>query len=795
MTGCAETPRTVGDVTTSTTEAAAAAEAAVAAAFERRRSAVDDTSVGGREYCHRLAAATDEWIAALATHARALHPRAPKFALVAVGGYGRGELSPQSDIDLILIHQSKTNRIEPVASAIWYPIWDHGLKLGHAVRTVDEHLALAKTDLDTATALLTARPIAGDRKIGNTIVESGRSNWTKRKKRWLGELRDRVRRRQTDAGDVAYILEPDLKDGHGGIRDAQSLWWAECGNLVLSAEDNAALNECYDVLLDARVALHRATGRPGDTMRLEDQDAAAEAAGAASADALMADIAAAARTVAWISDEAWGRVGKTTGGSPKEVAPGVMLLDGEIEVTVPADRPIEPTFMLRVATAAARNEARIGRKSLDRLADDVPQWPVRWPAGAVSKLVALLLEGHRAIPVIEALDQRGLVSRMLPEWEPVRSRPQRNAYHRFTVDRHLWEAAANAAELADRVARPDLLVLGALFHDIGKGYPGDHTEVGMEMMRELGPRMGLNAADVDTIVAMVEHHLLLPDVAVRRDLSDPMTIEAVAETVGSHERLELLHRLTEADSRATGPSAWGGWKKELVDELVARVDHVLGGGDVADAIWTLFPDAVTVEQMATGEDHIRVEVDRLTVVYRDEPGMFSRIAGVVSLHGLDVVTARAHSDEPQLGRVSMGASEFRVHAPRGGIDWSPVVADLDRALQGRLAIESRLAERARTYRRRRRTQAAEPAPPSVEFHDDASTDATVIEVMCMTRIGILYRITKALAEVGLDIRHATVQTVGQEVVDTFYVRDWAGELVTDELHRTEIERAVLHAIG
>ena len=766
----------------------------MAEAFELRQVAVDDRSVGGREYCHLLAAATDRWIAALTDQARAQHPRAPEFAIVAVGGYGRGEMSPHSDIDLVLVHDSKPERIEDVASAIWYPIWDRGQKLGHAVRSVDEHLALARTDLDTATALLTARPLAGDRKLGDIIVESGRSNWTKRKKRWLDELRVRVHRRQTDAGDVAYILEPDLKNGHGGIRDAQSLWWAECGSLMLSEEDNAALNECYDVLLNARVALHRATGRPGDTLRLEDQDAAAAAAGLPSADALMAEIAAAARTVAWISDEAWGRVGKTTGGSPKEVAPGVMFLDGEIELAIDANPAVDPTYMVRIATAAARHEARIGRRSLDRLAESVPQWPVPWPAGAIDKLVALLLEGHRAIPVIEALDQRGLITRMLPEWEPVRSRPQRNAYHRYTVDRHLWEAAANAADLAGGVARPDLLVLGALFHDIGKGYPGDHTEVGMAIVGELGPKLGLVDADVDTLVAMVEHHLLLPDVAVRRDLSDPATIGVVADAAGSPERLELLHRLTEADSIATGPSAWGAWKKSLVDELVARVEHVLGGGDVADATWTLFPDAETVQSMATGEHHVRIDDDRLTIVYRDEPGMFSRIAGVVSLHGLDVATARAHSDEPQLGRVSMGASEFRVHVPADGIDWPPIVADLERALQGRLAIESRLDERARTYRRRRATQAATPAPPSVTFADGASSDATVIEVRCATRVGILYRITKALAEVGLDIRHATVQTVGLDVIDTFYVRDWSGGLITDAFHRTEIERAVLHAV-
>jgi [protein-PII] uridylyltransferase len=222
---------------------------------------------------------------------------------------------------------------------------------------------------------------------------------------------------------------------------------------------------------------------------------------------------------------------------------------------------------------------------------------------------------------------------------------------------------------------------------------------------------------------------------------------------------------------------------------------VIGGGDVADAIWTLFPDAATVESMAGGDHHVRVEADRLTIVYRDEPGMFSRIAGVVSLHGLDVATARAHSDEPQLGRLSMGASEFRVHVPKGGIDWVPIVADLERALVGRLAIESRLADRARTYRRRRATQAATPASPQVTFHDGASSNATVLEVRCPTRIGILYRITKALAEVGLDIRHATVQTIGLDVVDTFYVRSWSGDLVTDAFHRTEIERAVLHAIG
>ena len=250
------------------------------------------------------------------------------------------------------------------------------------------------------------------------------------------------------------------------------------------------------------------------------------------------------------------------------------------------------------------------------------------------------------------------------------------------------------------------------------------------MVRDLGPRLGLNEADVDVIVKMVEHHLLLPDVAMRRDLADPATLTMVAERVGDQEVLDLLHALTIADSKATGPSAWGGWKEGLVAELVERVGHVVGGGDVAEATWTLFPDAETLTLMATGDHHVHVKDDRLVVVYRDSPGTFSRIAGVVSLHGLDVVAARAHSDEPQLGRVSMGASEFRVLVPKDGIQWKPILADLDKAMQGRLAIQSRLSERATTYRRRRTMVAVDPAPPSVRFHDNASHDATVVEVRC-----------------------------------------------------------------
>ncbi len=769
---------------------------AVSTALARRTKVINSGPMEGRAFCHALSAATDEWIVALHEAARESTSRPPRIALVATGGFGRGELAPFSDIDLLLVHATRPERVEEFASAIWYPIWDAGCKLGHAVRTVDEQSALIRKDLDSATAMLTARFVAGDAALARSVIESGAENWRKRRKRFLTELRERVRDRQSGAGEVAYTLEPDLKDGHGGIRDAQSLWWAEVGGLALREDDSAVLNECYDVLLSSRVALHRATGRPGDILRLEDQDATAVAAGHSDADRLMAEISAAARTVAWIADETWGRVGRTISRRREPVAPGVVLVDGEVELDDGANPATDPTLVMAVAVAAARRRARIGRRSLDLLAESTPMWPERWPAGALDSWVALLLEGHAAIPVLEALDQRGLITRMLPEWKPVQARPQRNAYHRFTVDRHLWEAAANASMLVDRVSRPDLLVLGALLHDIGKGYPGDHTDAGVDLVRSsIGPRVGLSETDTETVVSMIRHHLLLPDVAVRRDLGDPKTIKGVADHLGDRLHLDLLHALTEADSLATGPSAWGPWKEGLVNELASRVGHVLGGGEVSEVAWRLFPDAEVVERMASGTRSVMVDGDRVTVVTADLPGTFSRVAGVLSLHGLDVVAAQAHSDEPQPGRPTMAASEFRIHVPRGGIEVKPLLADLERALSGELAIEARLAERARTYRRRRATQARPPGPPRVVFHDGASANATVIEVHCVSKVGVLHRITKALAEVGLDIRHATVQTVGMEVVDTFYVQTAAGAPVSDRFHRGEIERALLHVVA
>ena len=744
----------------------------------------------GGALCEALSDATDDFLRALYEEATKQLKNADDVALIAVGGYGRRELAPFSDLDVLLVHRGVKN-IDEIASLMWYPIWDAGLKLGHAVRTPKETLQICATDLDTATALVTARHLAGSELLAQEVIGSARDAWRQRGRTWLVNLHERMQERYVTSGEVAFLLEPNIKESLGGLRDIHALWWAIEAGLVLTSQDADALKKCNETLLQVRVALHQHTNRVGDVLHLEEQIPVAAALGYTNDDALMSAIAVAGQQVAWISDEAWSQLDPPASASPipQGIASGVTLVNGEIRLADDIDPADDPTLVLRVATAAARHHARIDRDSLNRLGERTQVWPDPWPAGASDDLVSLLLEGDAAIAVFKALDQRNLIVKVLPEWEPNRSRPQRNAYHRYTVDRHLWQTVANAAALADRVSRPDLLVLGALFHDIGKGYPGDHTEVGVKMFATIGVRMGLSAQDIDIVTMLIQHHLLLPDIATRRDLSDDATLTMVAETVKTTLVLELLHALTEADSLATGSSAWGSWKAGLVTMLVDRVSHVLGGGDVQEVMWRLFPDAGVLEMMSAQKIAVRTSPDQITVVSPDRPGTFSRVAGVMALHGLDVLGAEAHSDEQ-----GMAASEFRVVPPTyGPIEWQPIAADVTRVLNGELALDARLAERAATYRAPRATTASAPAPLRVRIDNTASSNATVIEIHAPDQLGILHRITKALADCGLDIRHARVQTLGSEVVDTFYVRTSKGTKVTDIQHQSEIERAILHA--
>ncbi len=761
-----------------------------------RQRIIADRNLAGTVFCRAYSRRVDEWLAN--TYAVAGGPDRG-VAFVAVGGYGRSELSPESDLDVLLLHERGVD-VSELAGELWYPIWNEGLKLGHAVRTIVDTLQLASGDLDTATSLLSARHLAGDSALSDRLSAGARDQWTRRARKWLPRLAKDARWREFEHGAVAFRLQPDLKESTGGVRDVQALRFTALARPDLADADSSLVREAYETLLAARVELHRATGNPRNLLTLEVQSDVAAALGHGTVEEFMTGVAAAGRTVGWVADETWARVerwsaprGLRRRAAPTTVEPGVLLHHDRNEVRLSPELRLDADALvaLRVAVAAATHGARIERESLLRLGREMPPLGDPWPAGALELFVELLACGRNAIPVIEALDQVGAVVKILPEWESCRSRLQRNDYHRFTVDRHLCETAAQAADMIGGgeagVRRPDLLLVAALLHDIGKGYPGDHTTVGMVLMDTIARRMGFDRDDVVTLVRLVELHLLLPDVATRRDIDEVGTVQRVAAEVRTTEMLELLAALTEADSISTGPSVWTRWKADLIRGLVRRTGHYLSGG-VLEGEAGSFPTPGVADAMRAGTEMLEVDERELVVVVPSGPTVLGSVAGAVSLNRLNVLSATV--------RTAGGMTALSVFVePQEGValDWAPVVADVRAALAGDLVPAERLARWADAAAGGGDPLAPEPVTASYVKFDNEISSVTVIEVAAPDSLGLLYWITEALVGSGLHIEQARVQTLGDHVVDSFYVHDGEGGKITGEARLERIAAAVRQA--
>ncbi len=760
----------------------------------KRTDLLEDTSLRGRAFVEAWTDRVDDWLAELFDEAASGESG---LALIALGGQGRGEMAPQSDLDLLLVFGSRS---EPsgVAEKLWYPVWDAGLKLGHSVRSVRDTLSLASEDLETATSLLSARHLAGDPDLSSELSEKSRANWRKRGRKWLEELAVVTDERHRSAGEVAFSLEPDLKEGRGGLRDVHALAWASAAGAPFDPRLSDLLMGYHDVLLEVRVELHRHQGKPGDKLVLQEQAPLATILGDGDPDVLMARVAGAGRAIAIASDDAWhdtkvGLDARLFGRFRRDRAKasdGLVVRDGRVALADGVGTVTDPFTVLAVARMAAENRLRIAASTLDAL-EAAPQPPSPWPAEARDAFCRLLEVGPQAVEVIEIIEDRGLWTRLLPEWEPTVSRPQRNAYHRFTVDRHLLETAAEAAALSHLVERPDLLVIGALLHDIGKGYPelGDHSESGAEMAAGIAARMGFDTDDVATVQALVRHHLLLPDVATRRDISNPQTVDFVAQEAGTTQRVALLRALTEADSLATGSSAWSPWKAELVDRLASRAIELLEGA-VDNVHPGVFPTEAQRDLLAVDGVGVATDGNRITVSCEDQPGVFSRVAGALTLHGLDVVEANILSEGER------ALDEFVVRAAPGGVvPWDRVTVDVVKAVERRLALEARIDDRARSHNRPRHV-GMHQFEPAVRFDNGASggEGRTVVEVVGPDSIGLLYRLARSLAEFDIDVSGARIDTLGHDVVDSFYVTLHGGGRIEDPDLQHEISRALLHAL-
>ncbi|MDH6129194.1 [protein-PII] uridylyltransferase [Kitasatospora sp. GP82] len=783
---------------------------------------------GGAERRAALAALADDWLTELYGACGA----PSGTALVAVGGYGRGELSPRSDLDVLLLHQGALDPRLP--ERIWYPVWDGGTALDHSVRTVAEARAVAAEDLKAQLGLLDARHLAGDPALTATLRSAVLADWRAAAAKRLPELRRLCLERAERHGELSFLLEPDLKEARGGLRDVAALNAIAASWLADAPRDG--LDAAAAKLADVRDALHLTTGRATERLGLHDQDQVAAQLGVLDADTLLRQVYEAARTIAYAGDVTWraverilaarvsrGRrvarlafpftgVGRGAGAvahgaiERRPLAEGVVEQDGEAVLAQSARPAQDPVLPLRAAAAAAQAGLAVGHSTVRRLAAETRPLPVPWPDEAREQLITLLGAGESCLPVWEALEAEGLITRLLPDWERVRCRPQRNAVHRWTVDRHLVETAVKAAAMTRRVARPDLLLVAALLHDLGKGWPGDHSEAGEVIVRDVAVRMGFDKADTETLALLVRHHLTLIDTATRRDPDDPATIDLVTKVVGTLPHLELLHALTEADATATGPAAWSSWRASLVDRLVDRVAAQLAGADPfpAEAEPTVDQERLAVEAARTGEPALALLAQaqqdafgsepmgvELTLAIPDRPALLSTAAGVIALHRLTVRSAALRLLDP-IGEGPVLLIRWKVAAEYGELpEADRLRADLRRALDGSLDVARKLAERDAAAPRRR---GITTPPPVVAVAPGASSSATILEVRAHDAPGLLHRIGRALDAAGVVVRTAHVSTLGADAVDAFYLTDPEGRPLTPE-RAGEVAAQVREALG
>ncbi|HET7399263.1 MAG TPA: [protein-PII] uridylyltransferase [Intrasporangium sp.] len=712
-------------------------------------------------------------------------------ALAAVGSLARGDSGPLSDYDLVLVHHPRGltgKEVGAFADRLWYPIWDAGVRLDHSVRTVSECRAVASEDLTAAVGLLDLTHVAGDADVVNAARSTVAHDWRANARTRLGEIQESVAARHARQGDLAHLIEPDLKEARGGLRDMSILRALTAA--WLTDRPHGEVDSAHERVLDVRDAIHVVTGRGRDRLAREDHDACAALLGYTHADDLLTDLSTSARTVAYAVDGTLRRAMQSQRARTLRVGPrrpqlaplgyGLYRHDGEAVLGPSADVASDPVIPLRAAVVAARGSIPLSPTTISNLAARSPQLPEPWPEVARALFADLLASGPGLVTVWEGLDLAGVVERWIPEWRAVRSRPQRNAVHRHTVDRHLIETVVTASGMVRDVARPDLLVLAALLHDIGK-VPGsqDHSATGGDLAERILRRMGLEDEDRDVVVRLVRGHLTLIDLATRRDADDPATIAELTRAVGgSVQTLDLLRALTEADASAAGPKAWSDWRAGLVQRLYLRCRTALISTPSdkerfpMEAQEAFAVSERALEHVANGEPHVTVTsmggAHRVDIVDRDRGGLFADTAGLLAAHGFLVRSAIVRTVD------GLAVNEWWVDSPGGETPLPDILArDLVRVAAGDRGPLGRL-QRRKASTATRSPSSGSPDQARAMVISSASQTATVIEVRATDRPGLLQDIGITLARASLSIRSAHIATYAGQTLDTFYVTEYGG---------------------
>ena len=812
------------------------------------------------------------------------------FALIAMGGYGRKELCLHSDIDIMVLFNKKVpSRAKDLAKEILFPLWDLGFELGYGIRSIKDCIALAKNDFAMLTSMMDSRFLAGDFPLYISFAEDIRKKIIVKKtvalKDWLND--SDVRRMET-FGDASYLLEPNLKEGIGGLRDYHHiLWLAQAFFQLRSPEDlerkeKLTHNEYQELkkrlkfIRLVRNHLHQLSGRKNDRLGFEYQEKIARKLGFRDKDDLLAveqfmgqlhSYMATVKSLHRSFERSnFPRKKDYRGNGGAQVPDNFSINNGEVNFSAEEDVSSDPYLLIDIFALSSKLGCPLSRESKKLVGECLylvnDSFRKSERAGKIFRKI--INEPQHTFETLDQMMEVGFLDRLIPEFGRIKDHVQFDTYHIYPVGRHSLQTVNYLKSLPseqDLLLRnifvelqcPGRLFLAGLFHDIGK-FGKEHALKGSEIVREILRRLGCADEEIEEISLLIRHHLFLVEVATRRDLNDEKLVVQCARQIGAPEVLKMLYLLTWADSRATGPKAWNEWTANLVRELFFKILHILEKGELAapdasrkaervksevrrditsdldEGILNHYLEAMSpryllntssrdiVRHLGMIERHKQEEEDiesgntrkagpgsvvfatekdtagdcwEITVLSRDRPGLFFKIAGVLAINNINILSAEIYT-----WRDGTTVDIFRVTNPIDTIlvneIWKKAEQDLRNALTGRLSLEYRLARKAApsilsdpTKPRRR---------PEVMVDNGGSDFFTIIEVFADDRVGLLFQVTRTLFDLHLDIRIAKISTKADQVADIFYVRDLEGQKVEDPEHIEEIKGALMYQL-
>ena len=813
-----------------------------------------------------------------------LHPtpqNAPALSVIGVGGYGRGEMAPFSDVDLLFLLPAKiTPWASSVIEAMLYILWDLKLKVGHSSRTIRDCVQLGSEDFTIQTALLEHRYVGGDRALAVQLDTVLKRDLFSSSGRAFIEAKLAERDSRHIKQGQRYVVEPNVKEGKGGLRDLQSLFWIakyihgveHSADLVAAGvfrpDEYQTFKEAENFLWAVRGHLHLLTKRATEQLTFDMQVSVA--------DAMKYEDRNGRRAVE-VFMQAYFRHATAVGDLTRifltkledmhvksepllerlfrrrpRIKDGYTVVHNRIAIEDEAAFLADPLNLLRLFEEALRTGMLIHPDAMRRvkanlhLIDDT----LRNDPEAQRIFLDLLLKHGNPERALRRMNELGVLAAFIPEFEPIVAMMQFNMYHSYTVDEHIIQTIANlariekseleeelpvASSILKRGVNRKVLYIALLLHDIAKGRPEDHSVLGAQIARKVGPRLGLKQDEVDTVEWLVRYHLLLSDMAQKRDIADPRTVRDFAKAVQTVKRLDLLCVLTVCDIRGVGPTTWNNWKAVLIRALYRQTKRALETGledlnrtsrgkEAKKALRAALPEwpkkalkveaarhydpywqglhvtaHVTFAKLLRDIDPPAIQIDlhpdedrdatRASFVMQDHHGIFARLAGALALVGANVVDARSYTTKD--GYIT---DAFWIQDSEGNAYEASKLPRLrqmiEKTLRGEIVARDALKSRDKVKKREK----AFRVPTSITFDNEGSEIYTIIEVDTRDRPGLLYDLARTLAGANVYIANAVIATYGEQVVDTFYVKDMFGLKYYTESKQRSLERRLREAI-